>query len=222
MRARRWHQNQTMTSWLGARPPAGSRSQMANKETRLGKCASCFFLPMRSGCLSALGAREAGLETRSPPCPVPLLSPSPTPPLLPLPPHPGVLGAASGGERPSAVPGVGESKGFFSFGWPDLAVPAVQNASDPVPLPAAASCGPRADSTAHQLAAIYFFSNPSPPSLSLSQKQQQQQHRRGGTKRCLSPPGTRGRIWRCPLPTKSEGTAPFSAFPSSSPPPPKK
>lgn len=184
-------------------------------------------------CLLLLPADEVRLFVRTwcarswagnpqPSAPRPAAQPLSNPPLLPLPPHPGVLGAASGGERPSAVPGVGESKVFFSFGWPDLAVPAVRNASDPVPLPATASCGPRADSTAHQLAAIYFFSNPSPPSLSLSQKQQQQHCGGGGTKRCLSPPGTRGRIWRCPLPTKSEGTAPFSAFPSSSPPPPKK
>lgn len=72
--------------------------------------------------------------------------------------------------------GVGNSKRGFCFGQADLAVPAVQNTRAPAPLPAAVSSRPCADSTAHQLAAIYLFFTPPPhplPSLCLSQKQQQ-------------------------------------------------
>lgn len=54
----------------------------------------------------------------------------------------------------------GESEGAFCFGWADLAVPAVQNTRAPAPLPAAVSSRPCADSTAHQLAAIYLFFTP--------------------------------------------------------------
>lgn len=55
--ARRWQYNHDMTSCLGARPPSGSCSQMANKERTRGKCAVCFLLPLSPGVLCSVGTR---------------------------------------------------------------------------------------------------------------------------------------------------------------------
>lgn len=189
-----------MTSRLGARPPAGSCSQMANKETTRGKCAACFFLLMRSGWVWYVPSPAGNL--------CPSVPPHPHPPLKLFQSHTVgwwlfPLGSLAGGARPSTAVVGGTAKGPFCFGRSDLAVPAVQNTRAPAPLPAAVSSRPCADSTAHQLAAIYLFFNPPShplPSLCLSQKQQRRTGSSSDASLLQSPAKNAGP--KCVLPRK--------------------
>lgn len=135
--ARGWQYNRDMTSCLGARPPWGSCSQMANKETARAKCAASFLLPRSSGLLCSVGTRtwlSLLILTR-------LLAGVTVPPW-------------AGGLSPWVfqLEVCVLQPGGLGFGRADLAGAAVPNSSA-----RAVSCRPRADSTAHQLAAIDLF-----------------------------------------------------------------
>lgn len=166
----RWQYNHDMTSCLGARPPSGSCSRMANKENNTGKM--CPRLSPATEVRAALMCGNSHLA----------VPPHPHPPLSLCQSHPWAAGLSPWGLQLGVFvlqPGCGEQHRGLCSGRADLAGPAVRNSRAPAPLPA-----PRpADLVlTPQLTSWLLYIYFSPPCSLLSPcLSQKQQHRRTGS-----------------------------------------